>query len=202
VSGDRHTWSFEDPPSLLGVPYVSLTAEITSTFDGLTPSTRKADPALTAATPFWPVDDPEIVALAREITAGSESLDEKTSALLRWLKPNTNIQSGGPVQGSRWGVKQVLAQKFGHCWDSSDLFVTLARSVGVPCRQVGGWLYGTSGHIWAEILLEGKGWLQVDPTSGSVLPCGTRHIPWFTSEDGDMPTLYVEFPNIEVIDSN
>jgi len=60
-----------------------------------------------------------------------------------------------------------------HSW-LSRFAVTLARAAGVPTRQVGGWLYGASGHIWAEVLIEGTGWQQVDPTGGKLGKLGTE----------------------------
>jgi transglutaminase-like putative cysteine protease len=96
-------------------------------------------------------------------------------------------------------VAKVLEQKFGHCWDFSDCFVTLARAAGVPSRQVAGWLYGGTGHVWAEFYREGKGWQQVDPTGGATLPCGIYHLPWFTTESGEMPILYLSMPNLAAV---
>jgi transglutaminase-like putative cysteine protease len=58
----------------------------------------------------------------------------------------------------------------------------------VPCRQVLGWLHGESGHVWAEVLVEGKGWRQVDPTAGA--GCDTRYVPFVATEDGVMSYVY------------
>jgi hypothetical protein len=69
----------------------------------------------------------------------------------------------------------------------------------VPCRQVGGWLFGTSGHIWAEVLFEGAGWKQVDATGGGAIACGIYHIPYFTTETGAMPILYLSMPEITIL---
>ncbi len=198
-AGDRAVFAFRELPQALGVPYVKLTGAFTCDASGLTPTRRSADAALLAATPFWPVGDPGVRALARDITKGCADDTAKVAALLAWLAPGENIKSEGPP-GSRWGVKRVLAQRYGHCWDASDVFVTLARAVGVPCRQVGGWLYGTGGHIWAEVLVDGKGWQQVDPTGAGRLACGIYHIPYFTTEDGAMPILYVSRPRLEIIE--
>ena len=124
--------------------------------------------------------------------------DEKAMAILEWLSPGQNLKHAGQT-GSRWGTLKVFEQKFGHCWDFSDCFVTLARAAGVPSRQVAGWLYGSSGHVWAEYYREGKGWQQVDPTGGGQILCGIYHIPYFTTEDGEMPILYVAMPKIDVV---
>ncbi len=194
---DRAVFTFASPPRRFDVPFVTLRADIPCDRSGLTPSDRKPDAALRAATPHWPVGDPNVAALARRITAGRTTADAKVRAILEWLEPNRNIRSAGPA-GSRWGVKKVLDQKFGHCWDSSDCFVTLARAAGVPCRQVGGWLFGTGGHIWAEVLVPGKGWQQVDPTGGGRLECGIYHVAYFATEDGEMPIVYTALPKLEM----
>lgn len=198
LAGDRVLYRFGETSERLGVPYVELRATIVCTESGTTPAQRAADPTLQSATPWWPVDDPEVAALARRITEGQATPQARVQAILQWLAPGRNIASAGPT-GSRWGVKKVLAQKQGHCWDASDCFVTLARAAGVPARQVGGWLFGTSGHIWAEVLEDGGRWRQVDPTGGGRLPCGIYHIPMFTTETGDMPVLHVAMPDIEVV---
>jgi hypothetical protein len=197
---DHISYSFKLPPDVLSIPYVTLTAKLLCNDTGLTPTNRKADKSLLSATPYWPVDDPQVRALSKRITSDRRTQEAKVHAILEWLTPGKNIKSDGPT-GSRWGVKKVLKQKYGHCWDSSDCFVTLARAAGVPCRQVGGWLYGTSGHIWAEVLMPGKGWQQVDPTGGSKLNCGIYHIPYFVTETGEMPILYLSMPQIEIVET-
>ena len=201
ILGDVVTYSFKNIPKKLGVPYVVAEMEISTDEFGFTPTKQKADKKLLASTEFWPCDDPEIIAIAKKITAGKQTTKKKVQAILEWLAPGKNIKLGGPVTGSRWGVRKVLKQKFGQCWDFSDCFVTLCRASGIPCRQVGGWLYGTSGHIWAEYLDEDKGWRQVDATGGGKLNCGIYHIPYFTSETGEMPILYVSMPEIEIIET-
>lgn len=197
---DRVVFTFASPPRRFDVPFVTLRADIACDRSGLTASDRKPDAALLAGTPRWPVDDPAIVALARRITDGRTTDDAKVLAILEWLTPNRNIRADGPA-GSRWGVKKVLDQKFGHCWDSSDCFVTLARAAGVPCRQVGGWLFGTGGHIWAEVLVPGEGWRQVDPTGGGRLACDIYHVALFATEDGEMPIVYAAMPKLEIMEN-
>jgi hypothetical protein len=201
TNDDVMTYLFRNPPKVLGVPYITATIEISTDEISYVPTTWKAEETLLSSTEFWPSNDPEIIALASKITTGKRTTEEKVQAVLEWLTPDKNIKFGGPVTGSRWGVTKVLKQKFGQCWDFSDCFVTLCRASGIPCRQIGGWLYGSSGHIWAEYLDEGKGWKQVDATGGGKLNCGIYHIPYFTSETGEMPILYVAMPSIEIVET-
>ena len=199
AQGDITKYTFENMPQKAGVHYVSVEATVTTHEGALRPSMRRTADGLLGPTQFWPVDDPHIEALARKITADLETQEARVKAVLKWLTPGKNIRFKGPVTGSRYGVRKVLEQGFGRCWDFCDCFVTLCRAAGVPCRQVAGWLYGASGHIWAEALIEGKGWQQVDPTGGTLVQCGIYHIPWLTSEDGSMPVLYVSLPRIELL---
>jgi transglutaminase-like putative cysteine protease len=201
TQNDVVTYSFINPPKMMGVPYVTTTIRITTDDSAFVPTTRKAGPTLLSPTQFFPSNDPEIIALATKITKGKRTTEEKVRAILEWLAPDKNITFGGPVTGSRWGVKKVLKQKFGQCWDFADCFITLSRASSIPCRQVGGWLYGTSGHIWAEYLDEGKGFKQVDATGAGKLDCGIYHIPYFTSESGEMPILYLSMPTIEIVET-
>jgi transglutaminase-like putative cysteine protease len=141
------------------------------------------------STEHWPSTDPEVVALAKQIVGARTDVEDKVAALLDWCAPGKNWRYDGVNPGSRHGVKQVLKQGYGRCWDFSDGFITLCRAANVPCRQVMGWLHGVSGHVWAEVLLEGKGWRQVDPTAG--MGCDYRYVPLVTSETGQTPLVYV-----------
>jgi hypothetical protein len=198
---DSITYTFDGLADAFGVPYVTLTADIRVDDKGFTSTSRRSDKSLLSATTWWPVDDPQIKLLAGQIVSKAQTQEAKIQAILTWLAPGTNIKFGGPVTGSRWGVKEVLKQKYGQCWDFADCFITLCRAAGIPCRQVAGWLYGTSGHVWAEVLIDGKGWQQVDATGGGRLRCGIYHIPYFITEDGEMPVLYVSMPKIDILET-
>jgi hypothetical protein len=192
---------FEELPKREGVPYVTVSIDILVDSSDLRISSESPSSSLIEATDFWPADDPRIVDLAKKITEDCSGNGEKAAAILEWLTPGKHIKYAGET-GSRWGTARVIDQAFGHCWDFSDCFVTLTRAVGVPSRQIAGWFYGSSGHVWAEYYLEEKGWHQVDPTGGGKLQCGIYHIPYFVSDDGAMPFLYLSVPVIEEMPEN
>lgn len=124
----------------------------------------------------------------RQITGPATDAGDKLSALLAWFSNKDNFKYDRRILGSRYGVKTALQQRFGMCWDYSDCFVTFCRAVGLPSRQVYGWLYPVEGHIWAEVLIDGKGWRQVDPQAGA--GCDSRYVPFIASENGTMPVVY------------
>jgi len=200
AGGDITRYSFKNLPRKFGIPSVSITATVRTTDQATVPTARKANEDLLKSTQFWPGDSPEIIALAKKITAGCTNQQDKVNNILQWLQPGSNIQFGGSVTGSRYGVQTTLRQGFGQCWDFSDCFITLCRASGVPARQVAGWFYGQSGHIWAEVLFENRGWQQVDPTGGTAVKCGIYHIAYLTSEDGSLPIVYLSSPKIDILD--
>jgi len=74
--------------------------------------------------------------------------------------------------------KFLFEKRAGFCAHFSSSFVFLMRSMNIPARVVAGYQGGElnpdSGHItvrqydahaWAEIWLEGQGWVSVDPTA-------------------------------------
>ena len=197
AQGDVQRLSFKTLPTEAGIPYVTVSGTIRVKAFSFRPSGRGLADHLRIATKYWPSDSGAIKQLAKDVAGGCTTDERKVQAVLDWLMPGRNLRFAGDVTGSRYGVEKVLKQGYGHCWDFADVFVTLCRASGVPCRQVGGWLYEQSGHIWAEVLIQGKGWQQVDPTGG--MACGSRYIPFFTTEDGEMPIVYLAMPLIEPV---
>ena len=195
ITEEAIRYEFATMPTRAGVRYVHVLADVTCERLAVTKTDRIHDGSLLAANPFWPVDDLRIQKLAQQITAGASGEQAKVDAIMAWFANSQNIRFDGKT-GSRYGTLAVLEQKFGHCWDYSDLFVSLCRASGIRSRQVVGWLYGSSGHAWAEVVI-GNAWRQMDPTTGTF--CGSDYIPLVISEDGTIPFVYVSAVKIEVL---
>ncbi len=150
--------------------------------------------AYLAGTSFWPTSDPAVPAALEEAAVPSSASDrEKVEVLWSWVRDN--IAYEGPV-GTRYGTVQVLDQRYGRCWDKTDVFVTLCRASGVPAREVGGWLADQdSGHIWAQAYIDGEGWVSVD-TTGDHVGAGPDYVPFFATANGAMPIVYVDMPDV------
>jgi transglutaminase-like putative cysteine protease len=83
-----------------------------------------------------------------------------------------------PLLGEN-SVDQFLFQtRRGFCEHYAAAFVVLMRAAGIPARVVGGYQGGernpldgylvirqSDAHAWAEVWLEGQGWIRVDPTA-------------------------------------
>ncbi len=136
-------------------------------------SGAKIDPATfapyLAATSLGPVDGP-VKALADEITAGKSTILAKARAIYDWTVDNSfrDPKTRGCGLGD---VPQLLGRPGGKCADISSLYVAIARSAGVPAREVLGLRLGKKDgtdltgwqHCWAEFYLPGTGWVAVDP---------------------------------------
>ncbi len=101
-------------------------------------------------------------------------------------------------------VETVLAKGRGVCQDYAHVMVAAARSVGLPCRYVSGYLYAAhhdtgepadthesvsvQTHAWVEALVPGLGWVPCDPTNQQ--PVGEAHVKIGSGRDyDDVPPL-------------
>lgn len=107
---------------------------------------------------------------AARITEGRTTVYGKAEAIYQWIVEN--MHRDPDVKGCGLGeVERLLATLGGKCADIHSVFVALARSAGVPAREIFGLRLpaGTEAeitgwqHCWAEFYLPGKGWILVDP---------------------------------------
>lgn len=109
-------------------------------------------------------EDPDIVTLAQELTAGSEDFWEAACRLSRWV---TDSIAGSVYGGS---ALETLQRGNGSCGSQSMLLAALCRASGIPARVVWGCVYtpeygGSFGHHgWNEIYVGEPGWIPVDAT--------------------------------------
>jgi len=134
----------------------------------------------TAATELQPTDG-IVATTARDITRGKRTDVEKARAIYEWIVDNTerNPKTRGCGVGD---IKAMLeaGNLTGKCADLNALYAGLARSVGIPARDVYGvrvakseFGYRSLGagtpnvtraqHCRAEVWLTGFGWVPVDP---------------------------------------
>jgi transglutaminase-like putative cysteine protease len=133
-----------------------------------------------AATDLIPTDG-IVRDTARDITKGARTDVEKARAIYEWIVDNTFRDP--KVRGCGWGdIKSMLETRNfgGKCGDLNAMFVGLARSVGIPARDVYGlrvvpsrFGYRSLGlgtpiasraqHCRAEFYAQGIGWVPVDP---------------------------------------
>ncbi|MEM8978611.1 MAG: transglutaminase family protein [Pseudomonadota bacterium] len=91
------------------------------------------------------------------------------------------------VSSSDWTAEEALAAGQGVCQDHTQIFLSLARALGVPARYVSGFLMlndrvnQDATHAWAEAHVEGLGWVGFDVSNG--ISPDTRYVRVATGLD-------------------
>lgn len=120
---------------------------------------------------WWVPTEDEVARIAQQIGKDNGGILEKARAVYDWVVENTTRDPN--VRGCGTGiVERTLAKRSGKCADLSSVYVALARSIGVPSREIFGLRLGKKAeqditfgyHCWAEFYLPGRGWVPVDPS--------------------------------------
>ena len=115
------------------------------------------------ATSEFAADDARVKEQAREIAGDDRDAWSVARKLADWTHQNLEWK-----YVVRADAGQTLATREADCSEFSQLFVAMARSLGLPARIVSGLAYsGNSfgGHAWVEVWA-GK-WIELDPTWGT-----------------------------------
>ncbi|MGO1068359.1 transglutaminase TgpA family protein [Lysobacter sp. CA199] len=123
--------------------------------------------------------NPRTVALGRqwraEAGANDAAVVERALALIR---RDFVYTLATPLLGRHAVDEFLFDYKAGFCEHFSSSFVVLMRAAGIPARVVTGYAGGyynpvgrywlvrrSDAHAWAEVWLQGRGWVRVDPTA-------------------------------------
>ena len=114
--------------------------------------------------------------------------------LNQWVRVNVKdrITFGVP------SALQVLQSRTGDCNEHTQLFVALARAIGLPARIAAGLAYLDGKfyyHAWPEILL--GDWVAVDPTFGQ-FPADAAHIRFVVGGLGRQTELLRLMGNLKI----
>jgi len=122
--------------------------------------------------------DQRIGALARSATARMTASYDKASALESFLKSNYSYTlelTGNP--GKEPLAHFLFETRAGHCEYFASAMTVMLRTLGIPSREVNGFLPGeyndlggdyivraSDAHSWVEAYFPGSGWIVFDPT--------------------------------------
>jgi len=119
--------------------------------------------------------DPALVDYARAI--GEGGVLDRLHRLMGAVHHDVVFEVG--ATSAAHTAAEAFAQRRGVCQDHAQIFITCARSLGVPARYVSGHLNRSDGvhdqeaaHAWAEAWVEDLGWVGFDPANGL---CPTDH---------------------------
>ncbi|MBN2599415.1 MAG: transglutaminase domain-containing protein [Candidatus Thermoplasmatota archaeon] len=112
---------------------------------------------------YWPLHSTAMNTVADERWFSTDELSTWTQEVSRYIMATIQHPE---KQEKRLGADEAILSKSGDCDEFTDLFVTLARMRGVPCRRLTGY-YATQGkdpepHAWGELLSPTKGWIPID----------------------------------------
>ena len=95
-----------------------------------------------------------------------------------WIQRDFAYTLDTPLAGRHSADEFLFDQQEGFCEHFSSAFVILMRGAGIPARVVTGYVGGyrnpigdywlvrrSDAHAWAEVWLEGRGWVRTDPTA-------------------------------------
>jgi transglutaminase-like putative cysteine protease len=120
---------------------------------------------------------PDAAVMAFAHSAGGEDNLSRLHALSALVGNVVGYSAGSTSAAST--AAEALAQGKGVCQDHAHLFVSAARTLGIPARYVVGYLMAQEGgqalretHAWSEAWVDGLGWIGFDSTNGL---CVTDH---------------------------
>lgn len=122
------------------------------------------------ATTDIPGNHPKIISLARKAAGDAGTTAAKVGRLVEFVYQYLEDDyTANPLT-----ILDIIARKKGDCSEHAQLFTVMSRSLGIPCRTVGGLIYLGDEfqefglHAWNEVVIDGV-WIPVDPTLGQRL---------------------------------
>lgn len=124
-------------------------------------------------------ENPRSIALAKQWAAASRNPAQIVQQALRMFRTQPFVYTLAPPRLGENPIDDFLFNtRRGFCEHYAGSFVYLMRAAGVPARVVTGYQGGeinpagnylivrqSDAHAWAEVWLQDRGWVRVDPTA-------------------------------------
>jgi transglutaminase-like putative cysteine protease len=172
-------------------------------FPQLAAGKDEAPTTLQAARLLPPGGEPRARALAAQWRAEDSAPAALSARALAYFRRQPFVYTLSPPLLGKNGIDQFLFDtRRGFCEHYAAAYVFLMRVAGIPARIVTGYQGGetnpvddylvvrqSDAHAWAEIWIEGQGWLRVDPTA-AVAPSRIERGMAYAVPSGDpLPVL-------------
>ena len=154
---------------------------------------------------YWESNSPEIKEIAQRLKDSDKNVSLNAQKVYKFLIENYKYDFEILKKSSieRYGALTTIKReaKIG-CMEFTDAFIAIARSMGIPAREINGYAYskdpeknpinisineGDRLHAWPEFYDPNFGWVQIDPTWGN-----TSNIDYFTKLDLNHISLVVK----------
>jgi transglutaminase-like putative cysteine protease len=122
--------------------------------------------------------NPKSLALARQWRAERRDDNRVIQSAMELFNASFTYTLSAPMLGRDSVDDFLFNTRAGYCEHYSSAFVVLMRAAGIPARVVtgyqGGWwnalgnyllVRQSDAHAWAEVWLQGRGWVRMDPTA-------------------------------------
>ncbi|HEX3858826.1 MAG TPA: transglutaminase family protein, partial [Pseudolabrys sp.] len=121
-----------------------------------------------------PLTQPDAAIAAFAESARANAKTGETLELMHTLMNDLNREitfDTSPTQAATTAA-EAFALRRGVCQDLTHVYIASARLLGIPARYIGGHFLRAdgvtaqeAGHAWAEVHIEGLGWVGFDPTN-------------------------------------
>jgi protein-glutamine gamma-glutamyltransferase len=123
---------------------------------------------------------PRVRALARSLTAGDGTTYARVESLIAWIGTHTRYSLNIPPlpAGADTVDEFLFGNRVGFCEQISTSLAVMLRSIGIPAREVVGYIPGPynpvtdlyqvradDAHAWVQVWFPGFGWQSFDPTA-------------------------------------
>ena len=158
--------------------------------------------------------------LVRQLAAESPSPAQTVERVLNMFTTQPFVYTlQPPLLPERDGMDAFLFDtRRGFCEHYASAFVIMMRAAGIPARVVAGYQGGEvnpvngtvivhqfDAHAWAEVWLEGQGWVRVDPTAAVAPERVERGLEDALAGEGtfleDSPLSPLRYRNIDIINT-
>jgi len=113
---------------------------------------------------YWPLNSEIIRDYSIEEWFKTDDLSEWVKSIYCFVKDSLKYRE---KQEKRLGADRAFLTRTGDCDEFTDLFITLTRMRGIPCRRLTGYFIKqkkviAEAHAWGEIFSPLKGWIPID----------------------------------------
>jgi hypothetical protein len=126
---------------------------------------------------WWDPKNPDVRAIAQTVKGRTSA--ETVQNVLDWFRKNIRFDASIKDDPELGQLGTILKLRYGGCHHNSGLFVTICRAAGVPACVAHGYALPLDdkpfssespvGHGWAEVYINGIGWVPVEPTDADSL---------------------------------